>query len=306
MRLGLIQVPSAQPTTVEEGVDLMISLMEDCFRRGADLAFTPEAWQYAAEPRDKTARVGLMQRHAQRTQDKCSALASKYHAYVGQWEYDMDSEGRLYNAMYLLDRHGERIGTHRKTHLTYAERALEGLDFGDTQEVFDLDVGKVGILICFENYFPEPARIMAAQGAQLLLYPLAGDNKLPSGQWETKFQARAIDNTVYIASEQRELFDPSRRRTAYTGVVNPSGVTITRLFQPGQVAVVDIDLAARKTDLLDGGFVADMRQYLEISRRPQVYQGLTRPNQTTQWTDVILERGADNPPSPESTGPSGA
>lgn len=115
------------------------------------------------------------------------------------WDYEYN-DGKIYNSSYILDRNGVELGRYRKTQLTIGEHDLTP---GDDIPVFDLDFGKVGIMICFDNYFPEVARVLGLKGAELVLSPLYGDTLIP--QWEIKMKARAIDNSMYIASSQIDM-----------------------------------------------------------------------------------------------------
>jgi hypothetical protein len=103
--------------------------------------------------------------------------------------------------------------------------------------VFDLDFGKVGIMICFDNYFPEVARILGIKGAELVLYPLYGDTLNP--QWELKMKARAVDNTMYVAPCQIDMKYGIKMGISYTGMIDPEGNTIARLPEVGTWEVVE-------------------------------------------------------------------
>jgi predicted amidohydrolase len=73
---------------------------------------------------------------------------------------------KLYNTAVVVDRNGDYVGKYRKVNLPPEESALTP---GDTYEVFDLDVGKIGILICWDFWFTEPAKILAEKGAELII-----------------------------------------------------------------------------------------------------------------------------------------
>jgi len=68
-----------------------------------------------------------------------------------------------------------------------------GLTPGDEHPVFDTDIGKIGIIICYDSWYPETSRILALKGAELILFPNAGYEPL-------LLPARAIDNGVYLAA----------------------------------------------------------------------------------------------------------
>jgi len=177
VKIGLIQVVQNQNDGYEKRCDMLLNAAESCFKGGAELVFFPEAFQYAANRKEVDDRTLLASRIAG-WKNRCSYLAKKYNSYLVPWDYELTKDGKLYNTSYILDRSGNEVGRHRKVHLTYGEQKksmVNGADFS----VFDLDFGKVGIMICWDNYFPESARCLGNRGAELVLYPLFGDTLNP-------------------------------------------------------------------------------------------------------------------------------
>jgi predicted amidohydrolase/GNAT superfamily N-acetyltransferase len=109
-------------------------------------------------------------------------------------EYDGEV---LRNVCYLCLRDG-RGGKQYKLHITPDERAYWGLKGGDEARVFETDVGKIGILICYDAEFPELARLMADQGLQILFVPYWTDTKNSYLRVRRCAQARAIENECYV------------------------------------------------------------------------------------------------------------
>jgi len=127
--------------------------------------------------------------------ETCRLLAEKARQYkmnvcAGIVERDGDF---LYNTAVLFDRKGEFSGKYRKVHLYWPEAMFCGLTPGDEHPVFDTDIGKIGIIICYDSWYPETSRILALKGAELILFPNAGYEPL-------LLPARAIDNGVYLAA----------------------------------------------------------------------------------------------------------
>lgn len=292
MKLGLIQVVAREGGSLLERQDCLLHLAEECFQKGAELVFFPEAYQHVKD------RAIVMRPEDLRTahktyKEKCSALAKKYHAYLVPWDYDIDEEGRVYNMSYVLDRNGVQIGEYRKVHLTYTEQVkklnedntFRGLTRGTDFPVFDLDFGKVGIMICYDNYFPESARCLALNGAELILYPLYGDTLNP--QWEIKTRARAIDNGVYIASSRVDRTD-----CVFTGVIDPEGQIMTKLptEKHGCFEIVEIDLSKRvKTHLTASPEITeDLQKMLSATRNPAAYKDILKEREIPTWDECYL------------------
>lgn len=288
VKVGLIQVNAryGPDVTVESCIGEMLELAERCLKDGADIVFMPEAYQYRIARRTIPRDV-LVARYAEGYKRQCAELARKYSAYVVPWDYDVDGAGNVYNISYILDRNGQEVGKYRKVHLTHGETKV--LAPGDDFPVFDLDFGKVGIMICFDNYYAETARILALRGAELILFPLFGDTLNPG--WEIKLRARAIDNSVYIASCQIHSSVRGEFFT-YTGIVSPSGDVLCKIEEEGVHRVVEIDLNERvitNTSASKGKY-EDIKQYLLKLRRPEVYGPLLQRYPVREWEDIEFVR----------------
>lgn len=119
-------------------------------------------------------------------------------------ERDQD---HIYNTSFIYNPTGELIGRHRKLHLFDIDvpgqiqfKESETLTPGDQVTVVDTDFGKLGVAICYDIRFPELARLMTLQGAQLLVFPGAFNLTTGPAHWEILSRTRALDNQVYLAT----------------------------------------------------------------------------------------------------------
>ena len=216
-------------------------------------------------------------------QERCAELARKYHAYVVPWDYYVGEDGRVRNSSYILDRDGNFIGRYCKCNLTASEQK-KGLVHGTEYAVFDLDIGRVGIIICFDNYFPEAAASLGNSGAQLILYPLYGDTLKP--QWEMKLRTRAIDHSLYMASCQLDPFWD----IAYTGIVDPEGNVIEKLDSANSYRVVEIEMGKTvRTNTSATPFCSeDLREYLHKCRNYRSYGSLaSEGTMPKEWNEIF-------------------
>lgn len=118
---------------------------------------------------------------------------------------------RLYNSIAVIDADGTLLGVYRKTHIPDDHYYQEKFYFspGDTGfQVWDTRCGRIGIGICWDQWFPETARILALKGAELLLYPTAiGSEPIlesdSSGHWRRVMQGHAAANTVPVIAANR-------------------------------------------------------------------------------------------------------
>lgn len=140
---------------------------------------------------------------AQFTDDMLDALlelAVSYNTNIiaGSMPVYHDQDQELYNVTFLCRRDGT-IDSQYKLHITPDERAYWGMRGGRELKVFDTDVGKIGILICYDVEFPELSRILADRGMQILFVPYWTDTKNGYLRVRHCAQARAIENECYVA-----------------------------------------------------------------------------------------------------------
>lgn len=126
-----------------------------------------------------------------------SKLAIKYNINIIAGSHFIIENDDLYNVSYLFQRNGE-IGKQYKLHITPHEKKWWGVKPGSDVEVFDTDIGKISINVCYDIEFPEVARIAISKGAQILFVPFNTDER--RGYLRVRYcsQARAIENQVYV------------------------------------------------------------------------------------------------------------
>jgi predicted amidohydrolase len=159
----------------------------------------------------------------------------------------------LFNTGVLLDREGRVAGKYHKVQLP-REEVAGGLAPGDSFPVFTADFGKVGIMICHDASFPEAARELALNGAELILVPIWGGR-------QPLVRARAIENAVWLATSgydyDSEIIDPLGRVLASVPHDKGAGV-----------AVADIDLSQRFRE----DWIGDWRDTVNKQRRSTPYR----------------------------------
>lgn len=117
------------------------------------------------------------------------------------------AQDHIYNTSFIYNPTGELIGRHRKLHLFDIDvpgqiqfKESDTLTPGDQITVVDTDFGKLGVAICYDIRFPELARLMTLQGAELLVFPGAFNLTTGPAHWEILSRTRALDNQVYLAT----------------------------------------------------------------------------------------------------------
>lgn len=160
--------------------------------------------------------------------------AKQYNTYVVYDGVERDGDN-YYNTAFLFDRQGKEVGKYRKTHITVGE-IEDGLTPGTEFPVFDTDFGKIGILICYDQFFPDTCKVLAKKGAEIICIPTAGDD-------HHACMALAMYSGVYLAvagmnTENKFGFLPTR-------VVDPLGMILADTDVNGEAAYAEIDLGKK-------------------------------------------------------------
>jgi len=130
--------------------------------------------------------------------DKFIDFAIAYNVNIITGSMPFIKGGQLYNVGYLCRRDGS-IERYCKIHVTPTEVDAWGIVGGNKLKVFDTDVGKIGILICYDVEFPELARLLALQGMEILFVPFLTDTQNAFTRVKTCAMARAIENECFVA-----------------------------------------------------------------------------------------------------------
>ncbi|MBI3696403.1 MAG: carbon-nitrogen hydrolase family protein, partial [Acidobacteria bacterium] len=161
------------------------------------------------------------------TTARLGEAARRRNAYIVAGVYEREGAA-IYNTAVLLDRAGKLAGKYRKVYLP-REEIEGGLTPGNDYPVFQADFGKVGMMICWDVQYADPARALALRGAELILMPIWGGN-------ETLGKARAIENHVFLAASGYDY---------PTYVMDPDGELLSLARERGTAAVATIDLNRR-------------------------------------------------------------
>lgn len=204
---------------------------------------------------------------------------------VSFYERDID---RLFNTVAMIDADGSVLGIYRKTHIPDDHFYQEKFYFtpGDTGfKVFDTRFGCIGVGICWDQWFPETARCMAVQGAEMLLYPTAiGSEPIldvdSSGHWRRVMQGHAAANLMPVVAANRigvETVEPCKENAGQSSsldfygcsfIADATGDIIALAKQEETILYGEFDLDALKEERLSWGLFRD--------RRPETYVVMTK------------------------------
>lgn len=180
-----------------------------------------------------------------------SDLAKEFHIYLSAGSIpEKDSEGHVFNTAYVFDRQGKQIAKHRKAHLFDIDvengqsfKESDTLTAGDKITTFDTEFGKMGLCICYDFRFPELARLMVMDGAQIIVVPAAFNMTTGPAHWEILFRTRALDNQVYVLGTAPAR-DASSGYTSWghTIAVSPWGDIMKQLDEKEGYMILNLDL----------------------------------------------------------------
>ena len=199
-------------THVEENIAKADALVREAAEKGAQIILLPELFerQYFCQERRYEYYEFAKKVNENDAVKHFSVLAKELSVVIPVSFYEKDVN-RLFNTVAVIDADGSNLGIYRKTHIPDDHYYQEKFYFvpGDTGfQVFDTTYGKIGVGICWDQWFPETARCMAVQGAEILLYPTAiGSEPIlnvdSSGHWRRVMQGHAAANLVPVAAANR-------------------------------------------------------------------------------------------------------
>jgi predicted amidohydrolase len=215
--------------------------------------------------------------------ERLGRIARRYRMYIIAPVYGLVN-GIPRNIAQVIGREGAYLGGYCKVHPTDKELSL-GIVAGDDWPVWELDFGRIGIQICHDASFPESARCLMLNGAEVIFWPhvMSGWGDIT---WDAMLRLRAYDNGVWhVASCYGIEFNRAWRPGMMQGrssIVAPDGTILADAGRYPGIATATVDLDHRRiahSFTLDGEY--DFRTDVLNNRRPDTYGPLVRP-----WTRV--------------------
>jgi len=286
--LGLIQLSAGE--NPEENFEKTLSAIEEASRSGAQIICTQELfktryfcqvenWDYfsLAEPVNEKSE----------TIKKLSKIARSNKVVITVSLFEKRAEGMYHNTIAVIDADGKFLGKYRKMHIPDDPHFYEKFYFtpGDLgYKVFKTKYADIGTLVCWDQWFPEAARLTAMKGAQIIFYPTAigwlpeekeefGDSQYNA--WETVQKGHAVANGCFVACVNRVGFEPSPDGNGgiefwgQSFVCDPYGQIVKKApADKEEILIAEIDLSMVEKTRIVWPFFRD--------RRNDSYQDLTK------------------------------
>jgi agmatine deiminase len=262
-------------------IEKTVKRIEEAARKGAKIVCLQELYRTRYFPQEENQYAnGFAETVPGESTKVFSNLAKKHKIVIIVPIFEKHSNGKYYNSAVVIDADGKTLGTYHKVHiphdpLFYEKNYFEAGDLG--YRVFKTSYARIGVLICYDQWFPEAARILALKGADIIFYPTAigwiKDQILTEDDWfdawKTVQRAHAIANGVHIAVVNRVGEEGQLKFWGSSFVCDSFGKVLGEASkQTEEVLVVSVDFSENKRIQEGWGFLKN--------RRPDTYNMLTK------------------------------
>jgi N-carbamoylputrescine amidase len=280
LKVGLVQTKVSED--LQENLDKTARFVRQAAKKGAQIVCLQElfAYQYFAQTKDdrffQTAEPvpGPLSRFLS------EAASQNRVMLIGGSIYERGEDGKFYNTTLIYDAKGELAGKYRKMHIPHDPNYYEQHYFtpGDLGYIqVKLGDTVVAPLICYDQWFPEAARVNTIQGAQIIFYPTAigwfpelkRDEPFSARRWEDAMRAHASLNGIFTAAVNRVGREGDLRFWGGSFVSDPFGEIVARASRSKEeVLIASLDLDRIRMSQDGWRFM--------VNRRPQSYSDLIR------------------------------
>lgn len=289
VNIGLIQMKHSSDT--QENFDKAIDSIEKLAKDGAHIISTSELFKslYFCQTEDwENFKLAEKVDENNQTIKTLSKIAKDYKIVIVASLFEKLTDGLYFNTAVVIDADGSFLGKYRKMHIPDDPHFYEKFYFTPGNlgyRTFKTKYADIGVLICWDQWYPEAARLIALSGAQIIFYPTA-IGWLPSEKeqfgnqqhlaWETIQRSHGIANGCYIASINRTGFEPSpdgNEGIEFWGqsfVSSPYGEIIYRASIENEENIIcEIDLSVIDSIRTTWPFFRDRRidSYQDLTRR---------------------------------------
>jgi N-carbamoylputrescine amidase len=274
-RLAIIQMHCT--ADLASNVERAEAKVREAAAQGADIILLPELFESLYFPQIEREELFALAHEVEGHPflDRFEALARELGVVLPVSFFEKAGQA-YFNSLLMIDADGSRLGVYRKSHIPdgpgYEEKYY--FNVGDTGfKAWDTRFGKIGVAICWDQWFPEAARAMAMQGADLLLYPTAiGSEPLEAGaldtrlMWHRVMTGHAVANIAYVGAANRVGREDEAEFYGSSFISDPKGDFLAEAGSDEALLLADLDFAWARRFRAGWGFFRD--------RRPELYGSL--------------------------------
>ncbi len=258
-------------------LDKHIAYIEEAGKKGVQILGLQEIFNgpYFCPSQDKR-WYGAAEKIPGPTTELMQTYAKKYNMVMIVPLYEEEIRGVFYNSAAVIDADGTYLGKYRKQHIPQVAGFWEKYFFkpgNGGYPVFQTRYAKVGVYICYDRHFPEGARCLGLNGAEIVFNPSATVAGLSQYLWKIEQPAHAVANGYYVAASNRVGTEGPWNIGKFYGTsyfVNPRGEIIAEASEDNdELLITEVDLS-----LID-----EVRQTWQFyrDRRPDAYDEIVRP-----------------------------
>ncbi len=275
-KVALVQMQCG--TDPAANLEKAIQFIRDAARQGAEIVCLPELFrsQYFCQAEDH-ANFSLAEAVPGPSTDSLGKIAAELHVVIVASLFEKRAAGVYHNTAAIIDADGAYLGKYRKMHIPDDPAFYEKFYFtpGDLGfKAWETQRGNIGVCVCWDQWYPEAARLTALRGAQLLFYPTAigwhpaEKEKYGAAQhsaWETMQRSHAISNGCYVAAVNRVGFENPAGGAGIefwgqSFLCAPSGEVLAKgSVEREEIIVADVDWARIDEQRTHWPFLRDRR-----------------------------------------------
>jgi len=290
--VGLVQM--SMDTDRELMLKKALEKVEEAVKSGADIICLPELYRLPYFPRHIGTDVSSLAETVPGESTRVFSGVAKEHGVVILVPIcEKAADGNYYNSAVVINADGTTTTPYHKVHIPQDPGFFEKGYFypGNSYQVVSTPFGRIGVLICYDQWFPEAARCVALEGAEIIFYPTAIGH--PTGEipaegawqdaWELVQRGHAIVNSVHVAAVNRVGQEGSCRFFGGSFVCDAFGKILAKAGDRDEILLAPVDLSMNQEVRESWGFFRN--------RRPDTYGKVTVPFPGESGIFPALQKG---------------